>query len=39
MINATTNPNNPAASASAKRKSKLANGFCDADGFLIAPDE
>ena len=39
MINATTNPNNPVASASAKPKSKLGNCFWAADGFLIAPDK
>ena len=39
MINATTNPNNPVASASAKPKSKLGNCFCAADGFLIRSEE
>ena len=39
MINATTNPNNPVASASANPKSKFGNCFCAAEGFLIAPDK
>ena len=39
MINATTKPNNPVASARANPKSKLGNCFCAADGFLIAPDK
>ena len=39
MINATTNPNKPVASARANPKSKLGNCFCAADGFLIAPDK
>ena len=39
MINATTNPKNPVASARAKPKSKLGNCFCAAEGFLIAPDK
>jgi len=39
MINATTNPNNPVASARAKPKSKLGNCFCAAEGFLISHDK
>ena len=39
MISATTNPNNPVASAKAKPKSKFGNCFCAAEGFLIAPDK
>ena len=38
MINATTNPNRPVASANANPKSRLGNCFWAADGFLIAPD-
>jgi len=38
IINATTNPNNPVASAKANPKSKFGNCFWAADGFLIAPD-
>ena len=38
MINATTKPNNPVASARANPKSKLGNCFCAAEGFLIAPE-
>ena len=38
MINATTNPNNPVASARAHPKSKSGNCCCAADAFLIDPD-
>jgi len=39
IINATTNPNKPVASAKANPKSKFGNCFAAADGFLIAPDK
>ena len=38
IINATTRPNNPVASAKANPNSKLGNCFCAAEGFLIAPE-
>ena len=39
IINATTSPNKPVASANANPKSKFGNCFCAAEGFLIAPDK
>ena len=39
IINATTNPNKPVASAKAKPNSRFGNCFCAAEGFRIAPDK